>query len=291
MAGLGIAGDDGIGHGRPPISAHRIGLHQARRGGGAQQAASDRGWRRSGGPRSRVRPPQIMCRARADRRSPPRQRPARPSDGRAGWRAGRTSLEMAGMEQRRVNRRLQVHPPCTSRRNKISCHWSCWSPPGVPKASDGLAAAPRHRGRQRRARPSARCQRGRQALGQPEHLRAAEFSGIPRPGTTGEDCSQPPDGVAETMLPQRSITSICTVSPRFSVRCAMVGSPAPAPGPATVSLPARLTAASAQASKPAICPGRCSSDAVGADQRRGVRRHSRATASVSIGISVWAGSP
>src|SRR5258708_24543968 len=29
----------------------------------------------------------------------------------------------------------------------------------------------------------------------------------PRPGTTGELCSQPPDGVAEIMLPWRSITS------------------------------------------------------------------------------------
>ena len=30
---------------------------------------------------------------------------------------------------------------------------------------------------------------------------------------TGEDCSQPPDGVAETMLPAWSMMSKCTVSP------------------------------------------------------------------------------
>ena len=54
---------------------------------------------------------------------------------------------------------------------------------------------------------------------------------------TGELCSQPPDGVAETMLPQRSTTSTWQVSPRVvpsgSVICspvrATVGSPTPAP--------------------------------------------------------------
>src|SRR5438270_1149621 len=35
----------------------------------------------------------------------------------------------------------------------------------------------------------------------------------PSSGMTGEDCSQPPDGVAETMLPSRSMMSKCTVSP------------------------------------------------------------------------------
>ena len=49
-------------------------------------------------------------------------------------------------------------------------------------------------------------------------------SGNPRSGMTGEDCSQPPDGVAENMLPCLSMTSMWTVSPRFSDRCAMVGS-------------------------------------------------------------------
>ncbi|MNT43132.1 hypothetical protein D3C72_1795880 [compost metagenome] len=57
-----------------------------------------------------------------------------------------------------------------------------------------------------------------------QNIWARELSAKPRPGTMGEDCSQPPEGVVETMLPQRSMTSIWTVSPRFSVRCDMVGS-------------------------------------------------------------------
>src|SRR6516225_900946 len=35
----------------------------------------------------------------------------------------------------------------------------------------------------------------------------------PRPGMIGEDCSQPPLGVADTMLPNRSATSRWQVSP------------------------------------------------------------------------------
>src|SRR3546814_9502174 len=39
-----------------------------------------------------------------------------------------------------------------------------------------------------------------------------ELSWKPSAGTVGEDCSQPPDGVAETMLPQRSMISRWTRS-------------------------------------------------------------------------------
>ena len=39
----------------------------------------------------------------------------------------------------------------------------------------------------------------------------------PSSGMTGEDCSQPPDGVADTMLPARSTISKCTVSPRTTL--------------------------------------------------------------------------
>jgi hypothetical protein len=35
----------------------------------------------------------------------------------------------------------------------------------------------------------------------------------PSSGITGEECSQPPDGVDDTMLPSRSTMSKCTVSP------------------------------------------------------------------------------
>ena len=48
----------------------------------------------------------------------------------------------------------------------------------------------------------------------------------PSSGMTGEDCSQPPDGIAAIMLPKRSTASICTVSPRRAERMeASVGSP------------------------------------------------------------------
>ena len=46
---------------------------------------------------------------------------------------------------------------------------------------------------------------------------------------TGEDCSQPPDGVAVTMLPAWSTMSKCTVSPITSPMRPTVGSPAPMP--------------------------------------------------------------
>src|SRR5262249_62395274 len=81
-----------------------------------------------------------------------------------------------------------------------------------------------------------------------------EPSGQPSCGITGEDCSQPPDGVAVNILPALSITSMCTVSPitlprrgrGFSpallplCRLANRGPPAPAgtpPAPSTVTPP------------------------------------------------------
>src|SRR5687767_58202 len=50
----------------------------------------------------------------------------------------------------------------------------------------------------------------------------------PSAGITGLDDSQPPEGVADTALPQRSMTSIWQVSPTTrSARLANVGSPIP----------------------------------------------------------------
>ncbi len=64
---------------------------------------------------------------------------------------------------------------------------------------------------------------------------------------TGEDCSQPPEGVAATMLPSASMTSMWTVSPRrlAAVMEASVGSPTVAPPAFTV--PGMRTLASARA--------------------------------------------
>jgi hypothetical protein len=73
---------------------------------------------------------------------------------------------------------------------------------------------------------------------------------------TGEECSQPPDGVAEIMLPALSMISKCTVSPRLAPMRPTVGSPTPA----AISAGARRSFTTAP--KPAIEPGRNSRDAV-----------------------------
>ena len=49
----------------------------------------------------------------------------------------------------------------------------------------------------------------------------------PSSGITGDDCSQPPEGVALTILPSRSITSRWQVSAPITPSRATVGSPAP----------------------------------------------------------------
>src|SRR5260221_338015 len=58
----------------------------------------------------------------------------------------------------------------------------------------------------------------------------------PSPGTTGELCSQPPLGVAETRFPNRSATSRWQVSPGPSAVVARVGSPVAA-SPAVLARP------------------------------------------------------
>ncbi len=88
----------------------------------------------------------------------------------------------------------------------------------------------------------------------------------PRPGIAGEDCSQPPDGVALTMLPHRSITSICTVSAPVTPIRATVGSPAPG---ARVSMSARAAASwSTQGDRLSAVPGRSANDASAPTRRR-----------------------
>src|SRR5271165_2716114 len=49
----------------------------------------------------------------------------------------------------------------------------------------------------------------------------------PSSGTTGDDCNHPPEGVALTMLPKRSITSTWHVSPPTAPSRATVGSSTP----------------------------------------------------------------
>ena len=101
------------------------------------------------------------------------------------------------------------------RRKNSSDHWSCMSPPGVPNASHGSPS--------RSASEGESVVRGRlpgaSELGRPgssQNIWARVDSEKPSPGTTGELCSQPPLGVAETRLPHRSATSRWQVSPRVS---------------------------------------------------------------------------
>ena len=125
--------------------------------------------------------------------------------------------EVPGVEQRQVDRLLQVeavmHPAQEQRQLPLV-----------------LLVAARRAEDQRRARhPSApatasawcagacRARGSSAGPGSSQNICAREFSGKPSSGMTGEDCSQPPDGVAEIMLPCRSMTSICTVSPRLAV--------------------------------------------------------------------------
>ncbi len=74
---------------------------------------------------------------------------------------------------------------------------------------------------------------------------------------TGLLCSQPPDGVAETTLPQRSTTSTWQVSPETWPRPARVGSPTPGGRPSTLD-----TGSGSRGARPSGEPGRSSSEAV-----------------------------
>ena len=81
----------------------------------------------------------------------------------------------------------------------------------------------------------------------------------------GEDCSQPPDGVADTMLPQRSMTSMWQVSPRVSPVTLTVGSPTPAIAPPAspwAGAVYSVRSGGTKGSTPATAPGRNSADAV-----------------------------
>ena len=138
--------------------------------------------------------------------------------------------------------------PCTARSRNVSCHWSCWSPPGVPKASHGSAVAQRQRGRQRGARARAGAQRGRQARLEPEHLAAgAEREPEPgdRPASTAASrrTAWPTPGCPSG---RRRRGGRCRRGRRRRPRPATVGSPTPGlgvarrrPRPCAATAPAR----------------------------------------------------
>ena len=153
------------------------------------------------------------------------------SRGRSGPRAGRPRprlprverlREVVGVEHRRVDRLLRRSGRSGRARGRRR---ATTGPAGRRRACRrrALAVAAGERGRERRARPLA----GASELGRPsssQNICARVPRQKPSPGITGEPCSQPPLGVAETALPKRSTTSTWHVSPR-------VGSPVPGSAP------------------------------------------------------------
>ena len=133
---------------------------------------------------------------------------------------------MLGVPGRRVDRLLQVHAGMDVAQEELRDPLVLLVAAGRAPGEIRLAVAQGQGRRQRGARPLARRQRGRMAFLEPEHLARVPRQ-KPSSGMTGEDCSQPPDGVDETMLPALSMMSKCTVSPRTSPMRPTVGSPAP----------------------------------------------------------------
>ncbi len=131
--------------------------------------------------------------------------------------------------------------PSTRRRTSSSCQVSCWSPPGVPSAVTAPAASTSMVG----SAWSAGACRGWSLDGEASSSQVI-CRRVPRQnpssGMVGDDCSQPPLGVAATMLPQRSTTSRWQVSPRVAPSGRGIASP-----PLTTVPSARRSGAGARA--------------------------------------------
>ena len=193
----------------------RVALHAARVGGGAEQAVADRARRRRDGPRTRPPPPRRRGRGGA---VPPPWPPAGALS--TTRRLGRDLAgpegrgEVLGMPGRRVDGLLQVHPGMDVAQEELR------DPLVLLVAARRAPGEVGLRRRAARAWATGWCAAGGRARGWTGRPSSSQniCARVPRPkprlGMTGEDCSQPPEGVAATMLPWRSMTSKCTVSPR-----------------------------------------------------------------------------
>ena len=185
--------------------------------------------------------------------------------------------EMLDVPRRRVDRFLQIETGMNVAQEKLAA-------PLVLLVAAGRAPASGRAPRRASAIPTDSVERGRlpgaSEAGRPsssQNICPRVPSGNPSSGITGEDCSQPPDGVAVNMLPSLSMTSKWQVSPRTAPRrrrrrligavsrehalhvgpgrkpdCGLAGSRRAARPPRpTTTRPVR----------PAIEPGRCSSEA------------------------------
>ncbi len=103
----------------------------------------------------------------------------------------------------------------------------------------------------------------------------------------GDDWSQPPEGVAEIMLPHRSTMSRWQVSPRVSPVRETVGSPVP---PADAGASPSTTSGGRKGSTPSTCPGRSSCEASSAMSARRSAAYS-ALSSTSRGVPPGTASP
>ena len=153
---------------------------------------------------------------------------------RAGPGAGRTSWGSA-----RCGRRARRSPACRSRpawrcaQEPVQCHWSCWSPPGVPKASQGSPSRSARRRRQRGARPLAGRRARRAARRSSQNICAPRAEAEAELGDAGELCSQPPLGVADDhVAPAVDDVDVAGVAGAVARRDAQrVGSPTGAVAP------------------------------------------------------------
>ena len=142
---------------------------------------------------------------------------------------------------------------CSRFSSTCSVHWSWQSPPGVPKASHGSPS--------RSANDGDRVVRGRtpgfSVFGWPSPERTSGLGCRDRSRARGwpvSDCSQPPLGVAEIMIPFASTTSRWQVSPR--------GGPASVPPARPVMIITLDPVRRQLGARPSGDPGRSSSEAV-----------------------------
>ena len=207
--------------GRRRSAADGVALHAARVRAGLQQAVRRRARPRVTRPSDHGPATSTSC--------PRRRRSATDVVAEALLDRDRAAREAARIEGRDqvvgVEARARRSPPAGSGRGRRGGgrRAAPTAPAGRRRACPRRGTARRRGGR---APGRASCAGARPAAsedGRPsssQNICARVPSGQPSAGITGELCSQPPLGVAETMLPQRSTTSRWTVSPR-------VGSPAP----------------------------------------------------------------
>ena len=134
---------------------------------------------------------------------------------------------MLAVPGRRVDRLLQVHAAMDMAQEHLGDPLVLLVAARRAPAHVRLAVAMGEGRRQRGARPLARRQRAPAGLPRARTSGRACRAGSRARASTGEPCSQPPDGVAETMLPSLSTMSKCTVSPLIWPMRPTVGSPAP----------------------------------------------------------------